>query len=75
LTGKGRYVYRRTKQEARKALREGLKERDEGYVPADKLTVGKYVEGWMEERKNTVSRRTWRVQESNVRNRVKPQTV
>jgi integrase len=69
---KVRYIYRRSKAEARKALREALKDRDDGYVPADKLTVGLYVDGWMAERKNTVSGRTWRVQESMLRNRVKP---
>ena|SRR5829696_935954 len=69
---KVRYIYRKSKGEARKALREALIDRDEGYVPADKLTVGLYVDGWMEERCNTVSGRTWRVQESMLRNRVKP---
>ena len=70
--GKTRYIYRKTKQEAKKALREVLKERDDGFVPADRLTVGMYVDGWMDERKNTVSARTWRVQESIIRCRVKP---
>ena len=69
---KVRYVYRKSKGEARKVLRAALKDRDDGYVPADKLTVGLYVEGWMEERRTTVSGRTWRVQESMVRNLVKP---
>ena len=59
--GKVRYVYRKTRGEAKKALREALQDRDEGYVPADKLTVGLYVEGWMEDRRDTVSARTWRV--------------
>jgi integrase len=69
---KVRYIYRKTKQDAKKALREALQDRDEGYVPADKLTVGQYVDEWMDERKNTISGRTWRVQESMLRNRVKP---
>ncbi len=69
---KVRYIYRKSKGEARKALREALKDRDDGYVPADKLTVGLYVDGWMAERRNTVSGRTWHVQESMVRNRVNP---
>jgi len=69
---KVRYVYRKTKAEARKALREGLQDRDEGCVPADKLTVDVYMAAWMEERKNTVSARTWRGQESIIRCRVKP---
>ena len=58
---KVKYIYRKSRDEARKALREALKDRDEGYVPADKLTLGLYVDGWMEERRNTVSGRTWRV--------------
>jgi len=70
--GKVRYVYRKSRGEAKKALRAALADRDEGYVPADKLTVGLYVEGWMEDRRDTVSARTWRVQESMVRNRVNP---
>ena len=69
---KVRYVYRKTKAEAKKALREALHDRDEGFVPADKLTVELYLDEWMDERRNTVSARTWRVQESMIRNRVKP---
>jgi predicted negative regulator of RcsB-dependent stress response len=42
--GKTRYLYRKTKAEAKKALRQALKDRDDGYVPADKLTVGKYLD-------------------------------
>src|SRR5829696_5983179 len=66
--GKVRYIYRKSRGEAKKALREALLDRDEGYVPVDRLTVGL----WMEERRNTVSGRTWRGQESMLRNRVKP---
>ena len=69
---KVRYIYRKTRQEAKKALREALQDRDEGFVPADKLTTALYLEEWMDERKSTVSGRTWRVQESMLRNRVKP---
>ena len=69
--GKTRYLYRKTKREARKALRLALKDRDDGYVPADKLTVGMYLDEWMGERKNSVSARTWRVQESILRCHVK----
>ena len=68
--GKVRYVYRKTRGEAKKALREALRDRDEGYVPADKLTVGLYLDGWMDERRDTVTPRTWRTQESMLRNRV-----
>jgi integrase len=69
---KVRYIYRKTKQEARKALREALKDRDDNIVPPSKMTVGLYLDEWMEERKNTVSGRTWKVQESIIRCRVKP---
>lgn len=69
---KVRYIYRKTRQDAGRALREALQDRDEGFVPADKLTVGLYLDEWMEERRNTISARTWRVQESMTRNRVKP---
>src|SRR5215217_4071389 len=67
-----RYIYRKTNAEAKKALRDALRDRDEGFVPADKLTVWMYLDEWMDERKDTVSYRTWRVQESMLRNRVKP---
>lgn len=70
--GKVRYLYRKTKNEAKKALREALQDRDDNIVPADKLTVSLYLDEWMDERKNTIGRRTWRVQESLVRNRIKP---
>jgi integrase len=56
--------------EAKKALREALADRDEGYVPADKLTVRLYLDGWMEDRRDTITPRTWRTQESMLRNRV-----
>src|SRR5919107_1856613 len=67
---KVRYIYRKTKAEAKKALREALQDRDEGFVSADKLTVGKYLKDWMDERKSAVSARTWRTQESLLRNNV-----
>jgi integrase len=67
---KVRYLYRKTKAEAKKALREALQDRDDGHVPADKLTVEKYLEDWMGERRNAVSARTWRTQESLLRNTV-----
>src|SRR5829696_3988296 len=67
---KVRYIYRKTRQDAKRALREALADRDEGFVPAEKMTVGLYLAEWMDERKNTISARTWRSQESMLRNRV-----
>jgi integrase len=71
--GKTRYLYRKTKAEAKKALREALRDRDDNIVPPDKLTVGIYLDEWLEDRRETVSPRTWRVQESILRRHVKPQ--
>jgi integrase len=71
--GKTRYLYRKTKAEAKKALREALRDRDDNIVPSDKLTVGIYLDEWLEDRRETVSPRTWRVQESILRRHVKPQ--
>ncbi len=68
---KVRYIYRKTKQDAKKALREALADRDAGFVPPEKLSVGTYLDEWMEERKATISFRTWRVQNSLVNNRIK----
>jgi hypothetical protein len=70
--GKTRYLYRKTKAEAKKALREALKDRDDNFVPADKIIVGMYLNEWLDERRQIVSYRTWRVQESIIRCRVKP---
>ena len=61
--GKTRYLYRKTKTEAKKALRQALKDRDD---------IEMYLDEWMDERRQTVSHRTWRVQESIIRCRVKP---
>jgi len=69
---KVRYIYRKTRAEAKKALREALQDRDDDIVPDDRLIAGQYLDEWMDERKNTVSYGTWRVQESMIRNRVKP---
>ena len=65
--GKVRYLYRRTKGEAKQALREALRDRDDGIIPASKMTVGLYLDEWFEDRRNTISPRTWRNQESIVR--------
>ena len=70
--GKVRYLYRKSKGEAKKALREALRDRDEGIIPASKMTVGMYLDEWFEDRRNTVSPRTWRNQESIVRCHLKP---
>lgn len=57
-TGKWKYLYRRTKGEARAALREALKDREEGINPTN-LTVNAALESWLAEIRTTVSQRTW----------------
>lgn len=55
--GKTRYIYRKTKGEAKQALREALKDRDDGIAPS-KLTVNDVLAKWLQESKTEVSART-----------------
>lgn len=57
-SGKWKYLYRRTKGEAKAALREALKDREERINPTD-LTVNNTLEAWLDETRFTVSYRTW----------------
>ena len=66
------YLYRKSKGEARKALRVALKDRDEGITPPSKMTVGKYLDEWLEDMRDTVSHRTWLTREGFVRNHIRP---
>jgi len=70
--GKVRYLYRKSKAEANQALRDALMDRDQGIIPPSKMTVGMYLDEWFEDRRETVSRRTWINQESIVRCHLKP---
>jgi integrase len=70
--GSWRYLYRKSKGEARKALRAALKDRDEGIVPPSKMTVGVYLDEWLEDMRGTVSHRTWVTREGFVRNHIRP---
>jgi hypothetical protein len=67
-----RYLYRKTKTEAKKALREALRDRDDNIVPPSRMTLCNLLDERMDERRETISRRTWINQESIVRCRVKP---
>jgi integrase len=71
-SGKVRYLYRKTKAEAKQALRKALTDRDNGIIPASKMTVGIYLDEWLEGIRGDVSRRTWVNQESIVRLHIKP---
>ena len=61
--GSWRYLCRKSKGEARKALRAALKDRDEGTIPPSKMTVGICLDEWLEDMRDTVSRRTWMTRE------------
>ena len=72
--GKRRYVSGKTKEEARKALREARANADAGLVfDAGKLAVGEYLDRWLTDSvKDTVRQRTYERYESIVRIHIKP---
>jgi integrase len=70
-SGKWRYLYRKNKGEARKALRQALKDRDEGVSPTT-ITVGAYLDSWLVDMRDAVSHRTWLNHESIVRLHLNP---
>jgi integrase len=72
VTGKWRYVYRRTKTEAKQALREALKDRDDGIVHANKMTIAVLLDQWLKEMASEVSTRTLENRESIIRLHVQP---
>jgi integrase len=69
--GTWRYIYRKTKAEARQALRQALKDRDEGISP-NKMTVSAFLDSWLEDVRDGVSYRTWLNHEGIVRLHLKP---
>lgn len=74
-SGKWRYLYRRTKAEAKAALREALKDRDDGITPIDKLTLNDALDAWLDGMKDNVSLRTWTNRESLVRLHIRTHSV
>jgi integrase-like protein len=70
--GKTRYLYAKTKAEVRRKLRQALKDRDDGIVPAPKMTVGALLDEFLYELKDNVSHRTYVKRESLVRIHLKP---
>jgi integrase len=75
VNGKWRYLYRKNKAEARKALREALKDRDSGIIPASKQTVSRVVDEWLIEKKVEISSRTHVIYESLIRCHVKTHPI
>jgi integrase len=72
VQGKARYLYAKTKAEIRRKLRQALKDRDDGIVPAPKMTVGALLDEFLYELKDNVSHRTYVNRESLVRIHLKP---
>lgn len=72
LNGKWRCAYKRTKSEAKAALRQALAERDAGMVPVGKMTTTHQLDEFLQELQDKVSERTYLNRESLVRNHIKP---
>ncbi len=70
-SGKWCYLYRKNKGEARKALRQALKDRDEGVSPTS-ITVGAFLDSWLVDMRDVVSYRTWLNHEGIVRLHLQP---
>jgi integrase len=72
--GKRRYVSGKTKEEARKALREARSNSDAGLIfDPGKLTVANYLDRWLADSvRDTVRQRTYERYESIVRVHIKP---
>jgi integrase len=71
--GKRRYVSGKTKAEVRAKLRKLLADRDEGFAyDSENLTVGNYLDKWLDALEGSVRARTWRRHEEVVRLHLKP---
>ena len=71
IQGTWYYLYRKSKTEAKQALRQALRDRDEGISP-NSLTVGAFLDSWLEDMQDTVSHRTWLNHECIVRLHLNP---
>jgi integrase len=71
--GRRRYVSGKTKTEVKAKLRRLLADRDEGIAyDSENLTVGGYLDRWLEAIKGSVRDRTWERHEQVVRVHLKP---
>jgi integrase len=71
--GKTRYLYGKSKPEVRRKLRQALKDKDEGITPGDgEVTVGAFLDLWLEDMRDVVSKRTRLNHEGIVRLHLKP---
>jgi integrase len=72
INGQWKYLYHKTKTEAKQALRKALKDRDEGIVPVGKMTLNDLLDSWLEDMEGTVSRRTLENRQCAVRVHIAP---
>ena len=71
--GKRRYISGRTKTAVRRKLRELLADRDKGIAyDSENLTVGDYLDRWLDAVKGSVRPRTWQRSKEVVRLHLKP---
>lgn len=71
--GKRRYVSAKKKGDAERALRQAMTDADRGFLfEAGTLTLGAYLDKWLQNIKNTVRQRTWERYEQLVRVHIKP---
>jgi integrase len=71
--GKRRYVSGKTKAEVQQKLRKLLADRDSGIAyDSENLTVGSYLDRWLDAVKGSVRGRTWQRHEQVVRLHLKP---
>jgi integrase len=73
VDGKRRYIYGKTRKEVASKLTKAMAERDAGMVfDALSLSVGNYLDRWLDSRRDTLRRRTWVRYEEIVRLHLKP---
>jgi integrase len=71
-TGKWRYVYSKDRREAQQALAQAIAGMENGYTPPQKQTVAAVLDEWLENMRESVSRRTYLNRESLVRVHPRP---
>lgn len=73
VEGKTKYIYRKTRKEVSAALAKAIADRDSGMVfDAGNITVGKYLDKWMDSIQDTLRERTVERHEMVVRVHLKP---
>ncbi len=70
---KTRYIYAKTRKEAATKLSRAIAERDSGLVyDCGLMTVGEYLDRWLDSTRGTVRERTWIRAEVDVRVHLSP---